>query len=66
MNVPTLSDEVIDRLARPAVRTPSAQSTIDIWYQGGAIAHIGEEEAAFASRSAPHLLGIEGKWEQDS
>jgi hypothetical protein len=63
VNVPELSDELIERLAAHARAAPSPNSTIDLWYQGGAMARIGEEETAFANRSEPYLLGIEANWE---
>jgi FAD/FMN-containing dehydrogenase len=66
INVPELSDEVIERLAEHAAAAPSPLSTIDIWYQGGAIARVGEQETAFANRAQRYLLGIEGNWEADS
>ncbi len=66
VNVSELSDEMIDRLAEHAAAAPSPYSTIDIWYQGGAMARVGEEETAFANRSEPYLLGIEGNWEDDA
>ncbi|MBD0283129.1 MAG: FAD-binding oxidoreductase [Thermoleophilaceae bacterium] len=66
VNVPELSDELIERLARHAAAAPSAHSTIDIWYQGGAMARVGEDETAFANRSEPYLLGIEGNSEDDA
>jgi berberine-like enzyme len=62
VNVPELSDEVLDRLVEHAAAA-SANSTIDVWYQGGAIARVGEQETAFANRSEPYLLGIEANWE---
>jgi FAD/FMN-containing dehydrogenase len=66
VNLPELSDEVIERLVGHAASAPSPHSTIDVWYQGGAMARIGEEETAFANRGAPYLLGIEGNWEEGS
>lgn len=66
MNVPALSDELIERLAAHAAASPSPRSTLDIWYQGGAMARVGEEETAFANRDAPYLIGIEGNWEAES
>ena len=66
VNVPELSDEVIERLVGHAAAAPSRHSTIDIWYQGGAMARIGEQETAFANRGAPYLLGIEGNWEEEA
>jgi FAD/FMN-containing dehydrogenase len=66
VNAPSLGDELIERLIEDAAAAPSPDSTIDIWYQGGAMAHVGEEETAFANRSAPYLLGIEGNWEEEA
>jgi FAD/FMN-containing dehydrogenase len=65
VNVSELSDEVIERLVGHAAAAPSPHSTIDVWYQGGAMARIGEEETAFANRGEPYLLGIEGNWERE-
>ncbi len=66
VNLPALSDEAIDRLVGHAVAAPSAHSTIDVWYQGGAMARVGDEETAFANRGEPYLLGIEGNWEDEA
>jgi FAD/FMN-containing dehydrogenase len=66
VNVSELSDDVIELLAGHAAAAPSPHSTIDVWYQGGEMARVGEEETAFANRSEPYLLGIEGNWERDS
>jgi FAD/FMN-containing dehydrogenase len=66
LNLPELSDKLIERLAEHAAAAPSPLSTIDIWYQGGAMARVGEQETAFANRSEPYLLGIEGNWEEES
>ena len=66
VNVPALSDEVIERLMERAAAAPSPDSTIDVWYQGGAMARVGEAETAFANRSEPYLLGIEGNWDEEA
>jgi len=63
-NVSGLDDEVMDRLISHADAAPSDHSTIDIWYQGGAMGRVGAEESAFGDRSAPILLGIEANWEE--
>jgi len=60
-----LSDELIERLAEHAAAAPSPHSTVDVWYRGGAMARVGEEETAFADRSEPYLLGIEANWEDE-
>jgi FAD/FMN-containing dehydrogenase len=66
INVTELSDAVIDRLTEHAAAAPSPDSTLDVWYLGGAIARVGEQETAFANRSEPYLVGIEGNWEAPS
>ncbi len=63
VNAPELSDELIERLAEDAAAAPSPDSTIDVWYQGGAMARVAEETTAFANRGAPYLVGIEGNWD---
>jgi FAD/FMN-containing dehydrogenase len=64
--VTELGDEVIGRLVEQALAAPSPSSTIDVWYQGGAMARVDEHATAFANRGAPYLFGIEGNWEQES
>ncbi|WBB58344.1 FAD-binding oxidoreductase [Streptomyces sp. WMMC500] len=66
MNVPELSDALIERIAAHAAAAPSPRSTIDVWYQGGAMARVGEQETAFANRDAPYLVGIEANWEAEA
>ena len=66
VNMPELSDDVIERLVEHAAAAPSPHSTIDVWYQGGAVARIDEEATPFANRREPYLLGIEGNWEAES
>ncbi|UQS31077.1 FAD-binding oxidoreductase [Streptomyces fradiae] len=66
VNTPGLGDELIDRLAGRAAEAPSPYSTLDVWYQGGAMARVGERETAFANRGAPYLLGIEANWQEEA
>jgi hypothetical protein len=43
--------------------------SIGLWAQGGAIAHVAEDAAAFTGRGAAHWLGVEALWvekERDS
>ena len=58
-----LSDEAIDRLIAHADAAPSAHSTIDVWYQGGAMTRVGPTDTAVGDRSSPILIGVEGNWE---
>ncbi len=64
VNVKGLSEEVIERLMAHAQAAPSDHSTVDVWYQGGAMSRVGATETAFGDRSAPILLGIEANWEE--
>jgi len=66
INVPELSDRVIERLVEGVRAAPSPRSTIDVWYQGGAMARVGETDTAFANRTAPYLLGIEANWAEEA
>jgi FAD/FMN-containing dehydrogenase len=64
VNLNGLGDEEIEHLMAHAETAPSDHSTIDVWYQGGAMNRVEAEETAFGDRSAPYLLGIEGNWEE--
>jgi FAD/FMN-containing dehydrogenase len=64
VNVPELSDELIERLVAHNAVAPSAHSTVDVWYQGGAMARVGEQETAFGNRSARYLVNPEANWEE--
>lgn len=66
VNVAALTDELIERLADCAAAAPSPYSTIDVWYQGGAMARVPEGDTAFANRKAPYLFGIEGNWQAEA
>jgi len=64
VNISSLSDAVIERLMAHAEAAPSDHSTVDVWYQGGAMGRVRAGETAFGDRSAPYLLGIEANWEE--
>ena len=65
VNVDGLDEGVIQALKQHAESAPSDHSTIDVWFQGGAMGHVGAGESAFGDRSAPILLGIEANWEEE-
>jgi FAD/FMN-containing dehydrogenase len=62
-NISALNDEVIEHLLTHAEAAPSEHSTVDVWYQGGAMSHIEASESAFGDRSAPIWIGVEANWE---
>jgi FAD/FMN-containing dehydrogenase len=65
VNVDGLGDEAIEALMHHAEVAPSDHSTIDVWFQGGAMGRVGAGESAFGDRGAPILLGIEANWEPE-
>jgi FAD/FMN-containing dehydrogenase len=64
VELPGLSDAALEQLRASADAAPSALSTIDVWFQGGAMARVEPEATAFGDRSAPFLIGIEANWRQ--
>jgi FAD/FMN-containing dehydrogenase len=58
-----LSDDALSALARLAGEAPSPLSTLDIWFQGGAMARVPADATAYGDRSAPILIGVEANWE---
>ncbi|HEU4354047.1 MAG TPA: FAD-binding oxidoreductase [Actinomycetota bacterium] len=58
-----LSDDAIQTLMGEAEASPSEHSTIDVWFQGGAMAAVAPDATAYGDRSAPILIGVEANWE---
>ena len=63
-NLDSLGEAEIERLIAHAQSAPSDESTIDVWYQGGAMSRVGASQTAFGDRSAPILIGVEANWEE--
>ena len=57
-----LGGEALERLATHAAAAPSQHSTIDIWFQGGAMDRVGADATAFGARPS-YLIGVEANWE---
>lgn len=57
-----LDREVIGVLADHAARRPSAESSIDVWFLGGAVNRVPATDTAFAQRTPPFMIGIEANW----
>jgi FAD/FMN-containing dehydrogenase len=58
-----LGDEVLERLVAHGEAAPSMLSTVDVWYQGGAMTRVGPTDTAVGDRSSPILIGVESNWE---
>ncbi|MBN1362906.1 MAG: FAD-binding oxidoreductase [Sedimentisphaerales bacterium] len=61
-----LDDEVINVLIDHAARRPSALSSLDVWFLGGAFGRVPPDKTAFARRDVPYVLGIEANWRESS
>jgi FAD/FMN-containing dehydrogenase len=53
-----IDEEVIGVLADHTEKRPSAESSIDVWFLGGAASRVPPGETAFAQRQAPIMIGI--------
>jgi FAD/FMN-containing dehydrogenase len=60
--VDELSDAAIDTIAARAQDRPAPLTLVNTFHMGGAIARVGEEDTAFATRSAPYMISIDGMW----
>jgi len=57
-----LDDEVFDILITHAGTRPSPQTTLDVWFIGGALNRIESERTAFARRDVRYMLAMESNW----
>jgi FAD/FMN-containing dehydrogenase len=57
-----LTDEAIDTIAAKAGDRPAPLTLVNTFHMGGAIAQVDEEDTAFAQRSAPYMVSIDGMW----
>jgi FAD/FMN-containing dehydrogenase len=57
-----LPDEAVDVVAAKANDRPAPLTLVSTFHMGGAIADLGPEETAFAERSAPYMVSIDGVW----
>lgn len=58
-----LSDGAIEQMMASAAEMRSELSTIDVWFQRGAMGRVAPAATAFGDRSAPILIGVEANWE---
>jgi FAD/FMN-containing dehydrogenase len=57
-----LSDGAIETIAAKAGERPAPLTLMNVFAMGGAIARVGEEETAFATRKPPYMVSIDGMW----
>jgi FAD/FMN-containing dehydrogenase len=61
-----LSDDAIDVIAAKAQERPAPLTMVNTFLMGGAIADVGEEDTAFATRAAPYMVSIDGLWSEQA
>jgi hypothetical protein len=57
-----LSDGAIDLIAAKAANRPAPLTLVNTFHMGGAISRVGPEETAFAERTPPFMVSIDGMW----
>ncbi|MCB2218590.1 MAG: FAD-binding oxidoreductase [Desulfobulbaceae bacterium] len=57
-----LDDECMSVLEEYTRNRPSAESSIDVWFLGGASARVAQDATAFYNRRHPFMIGIEANW----
>jgi len=57
-----LSDDAIDVIASRAQDRPFPLTLVNTFHMGGAIGSVGEEDTAFAERSSPYMISLDGMW----
>jgi hypothetical protein len=57
-----LSDGAIETIAAKAGERPAPLTLMNVFAMGGAISKVGPEDTAFATRSAPYMVSIDGMW----
>ena len=57
-----LSDGAIDLMATRAAERPAPLTLVNMFHMGGAINDVGPEDTAFAERSSPYMVSIDGMW----
>jgi hypothetical protein len=57
-----LSDEAIDTIAAKAQDRPAPRTLVNTFHMGGVIADVDPEATAFAERTSPFMISIDGMW----
>lgn len=57
-----LDDEAMKIMEEYTLKRPSADSSIDVWFLGGAAGRVPQTSTAFYNRRYPVMIGIEANW----
>jgi len=63
--VDELSDAAVDVIAERAQARPAPLTLVNTFLMGGAIADVDPEATAFATRTSPYMISIDGMWTPD-
>jgi hypothetical protein len=63
--VDELSDSAVDVIAERAQARPAPLTLVNTFLMGGAIADVDPEATAFATRTSPYMISIDGMWTPD-
>jgi FAD/FMN-containing dehydrogenase len=61
-----LTDDAIETIAAKAGQRPAPLTLMNVFAMGGAIARVGEEDTAFATRKPLYMVSIDGMWSDDA
>jgi FAD/FMN-containing dehydrogenase len=61
--LPELSDDAIDAFTTLALDRPAPLALLNLWPMGGAVNRVDPEATAFAERSAPYMVSVDGNWQ---
>lgn len=61
-----LDDDVMNILKHYTQNRPSLESSIDVWFLGGALSRVKPTATAFINRQYPIMIGIEANWENSA
>ena len=64
-DLPELSDELIDVIVDHAFSAESPRSYTVLFHLGGAVSRVSDDATAYAGRSAPHNINVNGVWRTD-
>jgi FAD/FMN-containing dehydrogenase len=56
------TDDAVAAVAQQALDRPAPQTMVNMFHVGGAVRAVAPEDTAFAERSAPFMVSIDGNW----
>lgn len=60
-----LDGEALEIMKKYSLNKPSIETTIDIWFLGGAMQDVAPDETAFPNRNNSYMVAIEANWSDE-